>query len=547
MRHTATSEKRVRGFLAELEAADKGQVTPSPLAKDLKDFATLAAPIGRTGATRQDPAAWVADRNEYVKHFTGTTFVAIGAISKKIAQQEAIVCRRLADDSGGYRDEPVEYTHPLCQLFRQVNPIHTQYDLWYQMVAWRLMTGDSYWWKARNGFSVPVELWPLPSQWVWAIPSQEKFIAEYLVRNVFAKEVYLPADDILHVREPNIDWNGNGQFYGRPLVTAGATAVDLEEQMFKRLYHQFRNFAPPGLHYSTDEELGEDEFVDLMVQIQAQHAKAETTGTPIFSHSGMKVSEFHQSVREMDYSNSLQVVMDYLMAIYATPKAVVGLAKDYNRANVIGATMTWIENTINPLLVHLGQHLTQGLATEFGEDLVVKFQPCTVSDRDGLRRDVDVALRAGALTPNEVREVLLELGQYETGGDRPMLPSSLAEAAIGNTTEPPLVAPSAATTPVDDEEEPEDESTDSESATEDVDEDDAVDDMLDVDSEGRLKDAASEVVAQFFRARQKNLAERFSEDLPCTIRVGKATKRKLNGTRVDSVFQPSAKGDRTAF
>lgn len=392
-----------------------------------------------------EPAQWTHNKEEYVRHFKGTAFIAIGAIARKVAMQPAKVYYKVATKhgltrKGGVTLEPVEFDHPLPNLFDQVNPIHTQYDLWYQMVCWRLMTGDTYWWKTRNRFGGVVELWPLPSQWVWAIPSTTKFIDRYLVRGVFGPEVQMPAEDVLHIREPSIDYSSTGgaRFYGKPMITAADTAVDLEEAMFRRLYHQFRNFTPPGLVFSTEQPLGEDQFLDLMAQLKTQQARSEKTGEPIVAHSGMKVGEFRESVREMDYSRSLETVADHIMAVAGTPKSVVGLTADYNRSNLEGAILCWAENTINPLLAHLGQHLTQNLAiADFDNDVVVKFDPVTTDDREAIRADVGAAVSAKAITPNEVREVLLKRERFTRGGDNPVgSPQDVEVPTWGDGKEP---------------------------------------------------------------------------------------------------------------
>lgn len=379
------------------------------------------------------PSPWAVDTNEYVRHFKGTTFIAIGAIARKVAQQEAKVFHRIRRKSGVIK-EPVDPTHPLYTLFDQVNPVHTQYDLWYQMISWRLLTGNSYWWKARNAFGEIKELWPLPSQWVWAIPSSTQFISEYLVRGVFGGgNTYIPSKDVLHVREHSIDWSGPGRYYGTPLATAGATAIDLEEAMLTRLYWQFKNFHPPGLHYSTDKELTDDQFHDMLVQLRMQQQTAEQSGMPILSHSGTKIDDSTTTVREMDYNRSLQMIMDYLLALFGTPRSVVGLSREITRANLVGGLLAWAENTINPLLVHTGQHLTQGVGKEFGEDIVVAFDPIEVADADGLRSDVSAAQSAGAITPNEVREVLLKRPPFKKGGNRVFFQGT--ELDFGNVEE----------------------------------------------------------------------------------------------------------------
>lgn len=432
-------------YLARLER-EHGQVAPSPssapashsspaiaIEKATRDFAAVAVPP-MPSSHRPVPAAWVDDKNEAVRHYRGSTYVAIGAIARRVAMQPAKVFARRRRKSGEQRI-PVPHDHPLQVLFEFVNDFATQFDLWFSIVGWRLITGDAYLWKTRNGFDVPAELWPLPSQWVHALPSPTSFIGGYLVRGVFGQDVTLPTRDVIHFAEPGMDWSGNGRFYGRAPLMAGASMVDVESAMLARLYHQFKNFAPPGLHYTTDAELTSEQLKEIYHDVLIMHGRAEQTGAPIVSHSGMKAGEWRTSPREMDYANSLDKAMEYTLAVFGVPKAVVGLTRETNRANMEAALVAFAQNTVNPLLVHMSQHLTQGFAGDFDDDLEVCLPLIDTADLDLMRRVIETATKAKAVTPNEVREILLDLAPYKVGGNTPTIGGTEALADFGNDAE----------------------------------------------------------------------------------------------------------------
>lgn len=378
-------------------------------------------------------APWTQDRREYVKHIKGSTYMAVGAIARKFACQEAKVFRRVYSKAGGDL-EPVEHDHPLCELFRNVNPLHTQFDLWYQLVFWRVVTGDWYGWKARNKAGEVVEIWPVPSQWVYAVPGLHRLIDAYRVYRFFAlsTQVDVEPQDMIHIREPSIDWDMSGLYYGKPAIAAGAHMIDVEEAMMRRLYASFKNFTPPGLVYTTDQKLGEDEFLELLAQMRAQQQMVDRTGEPLLAHSGMKVAEMRSGVREIDYTQSITTILEWILSLLGVPKSLVGLTGDYNRANLEGAVLAFAENTINPMLFHTSQHLTRSLGAEYGPDIVIKIDPITVDDRAAIRADVQAAWSAGAITPNEIRDVLLHKGAYKYGGDVPLVSSGMGEAPYGN-------------------------------------------------------------------------------------------------------------------
>jgi HK97 family phage portal protein len=395
-------------------ASEMQVLSGTPIQKSIEEYAQLA--VAPSGARSQEPAPWQHDRNEFVKHYKNSVYVAVGAIARKIATQKVIVSRRTIDEQGE-KLEPVGHDHPLQQLFMEVNPRDTQWDLWFYTAAWRLVVGESYWWKARNGFGLPKELWHLPPQWVHAIPSETQYIDGYRVEGVFGKEpVEIPSDDVVHLREPSLDWSGTGRYYGTPALAAAATPVDLEDAMYKRLYHSFKNYAPPAEKFVTDQELTKQQVMEVYRQVMSQHRAAEHTGRPMILHSGLKPVG-GMMPQEMSYQESLETTMDSILSIFGVPKAVVGLVSDTNRANMEAALESFCQNTINPMLEHIGQHLTQGLAREFEPDLVVHFKPCTVGDTKALHDAWRLANSAHAVTADEIRDELLGKGPLSSGGD----------------------------------------------------------------------------------------------------------------------------------
>ena len=410
--------------------------------KSLADFARIAA--GQYWGSTENPAPWNHNRNEYVKHAKGPVYVAGGAIARKVAMQPVKV-KAITRKKSGIRMEEVDPLHALNVVLEEVNshPSFVPFDLWFLTVMWRLILGDSFWWKTRNRFDKPTELWPIPPQWVHVIPDPHTYISGYRVDGgTFfsgSSDVVIPTRDMVHTRENSVDWSGTGRFYGTPPTSAAAEMVDIHEQMLKRLYYTFKNYAPPGLNYGTDEILTDAQAEEALVWILAQHGRTEQTGRPIVSHSGYKVTEFAKGQREMDYQTSLETAFDYILATFGVPSAVVGILKDANRASMDAAMASFAQNTVNPLLVSLSQHLTIQLARDFDKRLVIEFEPCTVQSAEQIRKDMEFGMKSGAVTPNEVRQEFLRRDGYIHGGDLPVISRHMMEAPFGNEKPKPMM------------------------------------------------------------------------------------------------------------
>lgn len=325
---TGWLNERIERGIAAASARVRLPFVSAPIQKATRDFASMAVPA--TGG-QQAPAGWLINRNEHVRHWKGATYVAAGAIARKIAGQTVKVQYETRNEkSGSVEWQDVEWDHPLAVLYRSWNPIYTEWEMWYMTVGWLLVCGDTYLWKNRNGLGMPAELWPLPAQWVQAIPGTN-FIDAYQVRGVWASERQIKRQDVVHAKLPALDWNGAGRFNGWPPMAAGAEEIDNFESIIKRQWGQFKNYVPPGLIFSLKQELSPEQFEQACANIYAVCRIAEQYRAPIIVQKDTTVTDNANTPREMDYGRSLDAAFDMVLAIYGTPRAVVGLVKDTNR------------------------------------------------------------------------------------------------------------------------------------------------------------------------------------------------------------------------
>lgn len=169
---------------------------------------------------------WTDSRIEQVRHFKHWAYVAINRIANQVAQSrpnvsvardtsrpdtigtperwlsrplrnKALVPLQLHEEL-----EPVPCDHPLVELLTDANPYDSGFDLWYETILYLYLTGSAYWWAPKNRAGLPMELWCIPSHWVWPIPGKQRVVDVYQVRPV--EGVYigvnLPAEDVIHFR-----------------------------------------------------------------------------------------------------------------------------------------------------------------------------------------------------------------------------------------------------------------------------------------------------------------------------------------------------------
>src|SRR5262245_29797277 len=135
------------------------------------------------------PGAWTADRKAQVEHFRLWVYVAVDAIASATAEQTprvGFVSERKPPGSDSKRwlpadrrakalstfqpHEEIELApsdHRLAQLFDRPNPHDTAWSFLYRTSMFLRLTGNFYWWVIRDGLGLPVQLYVLPSHWVW--------------------------------------------------------------------------------------------------------------------------------------------------------------------------------------------------------------------------------------------------------------------------------------------------------------------------------------------------------------------------------------------
>jgi hypothetical protein len=87
---------------------------------------------------------------------------------------------------------------------------------------------------------------------------------------------------------------------------------------------------------------------------------------------------------------------------------------------------------LNPLITHMGQHLTQDLATEFDEKIVIRFPRIDAQDLAIVRSFIDTALRFNVMSIEEVRDLFGKLGVAQLSTTLPpgaIMPRQQTEAA----------------------------------------------------------------------------------------------------------------------
>ncbi len=392
--------------------------------------------VGKTGTWPKTTASPTVLYDQLINLCKGSVFICAGAVADKAASMDANVYRMRSRKSGDYK-ERVSRNHPLDILLHKPHPQLTAFDMHYLNFGWLQICGDSYMYKHKNAWGIPDQLVPLSPQWVKIIPGELNFIEGYRVDAMYlgTNQWDIPYKEMLHFQKKSLDWSSTRRFYGMSTVIAAENTIQLEAEMLSRLRHKFSNLANPGMIFKTKRRLSEAQLKQNLDAIWMQHRLAEHEGRPMLVHDDMElISGADGKVQELDYRGSLEDTLKITSAAFGVPLAVLGMVDEANKSNAEAQLYTFAHNKLNPMLTAYSQTLTNQLASDFpDEDLVIEIGPFTVRDYKEVVNASQALWRAGAITPNEIRDHLLNLPPLDLGGDVPVLPAGVVQAPYGNT------------------------------------------------------------------------------------------------------------------
>lgn len=403
------------------------------------------------GGSRGYPGAWTADRTEQVNHFRGVPYIAIKAIMDTVARhppkvgyvesKDYITAKGLGKKCLDKLQREKALTHiqdheniipadgddPLVQLLNNPNEPDVPFSFWSETMLYLETTGTNYWWAIDDYFDEPCQLWVMPSHWMWPISSETELVSYYQCRP-FNQPGGGRIENIAANQIIPMSYKGPlSKIDGYSPMQAVAPWVDTGESLDKQRWWSFENAANPGFIFGMDagmETPDPGEITAFLEDFNQRMNGVTNTGKNNVLNPGMSILRNGRSPAEMDFVNSFEQVRDAQLAAWRVPKSVAGLTDDISRANGLAANAQFIEGTILPRLVLLGQIGTEKLAKRFRRDgrrRIIYWDSLMPDDPTEKLMTLQGRWQMESITRDEVRK---EYGQ-------PPLPGGIGNAIFG--------------------------------------------------------------------------------------------------------------------
>ena len=289
-------------------------------------------------------------------------------------------------------------SHPILDLFREVNPFMNQFFLFELTSLYQELCGNAYWFVLRDKLGVPREIWPIPPGNMKVIPSKSEFIKGYVFNRGFDK-VEFSVEEIIHFKFPS----PVNLYYGSSPLSAVTDSYNISQSMNKYEQAVFSNMGRLEGAFETDNELSQYEFDRLKEEIKQTFQGIDNVGKSPLLEKGVKYKPYGISPRELSYLAGRSKIKEEIVNAYGQS---LGLwDKDATRANATVANENFMRDAIRPRLRRQEQKMNEQLSPLFDGKLFLAYDDPVPVDKEIRLKQIETRLKTAYSSVNMEREI----------------------------------------------------------------------------------------------------------------------------------------------
>jgi len=340
----------------------------------------------------------------------------------------------------------VEVQNPeLNQLMMTPNPFDSWEELLYQWVFHIKLTGNAYWLKDEmDGRGRPKNVYPLIPHLLKIYPHETERVSHYEY-GVGGKKIRLERDEVIMFRRPH------------PMRSIGGLGdVEGGEDLFKEFIQRndleqkfMENGAMPSGILSKEEEVADQtQWEKLKTWWDSKYSGKKNAGRTAFLNGKWTYTKLGLSQTEMQSLERDKWSVNEIFITHGVPLSIAGIEGASNYATSRQDEINFRRYEILPLV---DMFVGKVNSASYGKSLIEAYNPnwemsyemSGLVDVEAIVREYTPALREGAMTRNELRE-MMGLGRDENNPymDQYFVTSNLIPLELAGfaETEPAAVA-----------------------------------------------------------------------------------------------------------
>ena len=369
------------------------------------------------------PGGWSDDRYEQSRHFVGIQYLASHRKGEQLAQSEFQVFRKDPSHPKGKR--PVkegESEYELVRLLENPNEEDSFGDMLYRWNQQMDLTGTALTWMVPNQMGQPYELYSVPTAIAVPQPAINPDFPDgfYRIQPLYpygpfssyptpstAVGAPIPAQWMLRFKYPHPLL----RYEGYSPLTALRLHIDEVESMDRSRWYNMKRTVNPSAVLNFDDiegmqPLNEPEIERLHAEFEAMFMGDTNVGKLFVGSPGSKLEPFGTSPREMDYHDSWEQLVSFVLAGFGITKPAAGMIEDSSYASLFATLKQLHLLTLQPMCNRIANSLTRKLAPFFGKGLVIEIRCPRIDDHEVKERKLRLALDGKVIKKGELRDEL---------------------------------------------------------------------------------------------------------------------------------------------
>jgi len=289
--------------------------------------------------------------------------------------------------------------HPFLDLLNKVNPNMNYTDLISLIQMYLGLIGNAYVLVVKDASGIPIELYPLLSEYVTIRLDKDGNIEGYKYC-YNGKDTLYTKDEIIHF----INYQPGSIISGRGELEGCLDAVVKYNYYNQRDIALNQNNARPDYVISFKTPLNEQEQKDITNAFHKRFGTIKNAGKPMIT-SECSVLPISFSPLDMDYKSAREFARSEIINAYGVPESLISL----NSANYASASVSHYQfytYTIIPKLRQMCEKINEKLLPMYDDNLYVWFDQNVEEDKtiqaDVLTKYVD----SNIMSIDEARQIL---------------------------------------------------------------------------------------------------------------------------------------------
>ncbi len=289
--------------------------------------------------------------------------------------------------------------HNFITLLKNVNHFMNRFMLWELTHINLDLTGNAYWWLPKNSQGIPAEIWLMPPEHTYIVPSKENFIDGYLYKGGMMGKAAFTTDEIIHFKYAN----PHSPYYGLGRVAAFLDSYNIYQNMNRYEKAIFNNMGrPDGILETEQTGLPDETYKKIHDEWEETYGGSNNAGKIAILEAGTTYKPLNYPPRELAFLQGRQLTKDVIRSAFGQTNAMYEAS---SLASAEIADRSYLRDTIVPMLTRIEEKLNEQLTPMYNDmTLFVAFDNPIPENREEIRLDQKHRLENGLSDIDEERK-----------------------------------------------------------------------------------------------------------------------------------------------